>query len=139
MPTVKAEPVDARSIPGSDTTAAEPCHRQYVVDRSTRIRDYGHPYRQPELTHYQPPPVRSTSTDYYMKSLIRLQYHPAIFSQAISQATHETLLGTRNAAYLAALQEITEVRSVAATYQRQAIQLQKDLTDARYVLTYRNE
>jgi hypothetical protein len=138
MPTVKAEPVDARSIPDSDTTDAEPRHRQYVADRSTHIRDDGHPYSRPEFARYQPPPVGSTST-YDHKGLISLQYHPAIFSQAISQATHETLLGSRNAAYLAALQEITEVRSVAATYQLQAIQLRKDLTDARYVPADRND
>ncbi|KXN84919.1 hypothetical protein AN958_11902, partial [Leucoagaricus sp. SymC.cos] len=54
---------------------------------------------------------------------------------AVGQASHEMLLGTRNAVYLCALQEITEVRAVAATYQRQAMQLYKDLTDARDAYT----
>lgn len=58
---VKPEPVDAHRIPGNDKNSAsassrpEDGHhrRQYVADRSARIRDNALPYRQPEPLRQQ--------------------------------------------------------------------------------------
>ncbi|KAJ3569808.1 hypothetical protein NP233_g4809 [Leucocoprinus birnbaumii] len=119
MPAVKAEQTEVHGIPADDaqpTYTPNGHHRQYAVDRSARVRENSLPYARPDPSYQQAQPA---------------QYHPTVLAQAIAQATHETLLGTRNAVYLSALREITEVRSIAATYQRQAIQVYKELTDAR--------
>jgi hypothetical protein len=85
----QAQPNRHAGISGSTpNTNAEPHHRQYVSDRSTRIHNFGHPYCRPKPeVDDQPLSARSSNTDENTSLIFPQYYHPATFPQTIGQAT----------------------------------------------------